>query len=160
MHVEVRNMFWIKNKNVFKQKKKHFINFGSFQLTNDLSWIKSALQNLQVECQLQLERDVSIWEGVPKGPPANYTDLFCIAGCGGAGSCEKGRKILFKFLVNRISYKTNSYTQIFNSCKPLFVVIFQSDSMALPWKTFNIEKYVKDKGTNLISFAQQSRNLQ
>ena len=29
----------------------------------------------------------------------------------------------------------------------------------LPWKTFNIEKYVTDKGTDVTAFAKQSLNL-
>ncbi|RUS80662.1 hypothetical protein EGW08_011566, partial [Elysia chlorotica] len=61
-----------------------------FLIEAKVGWIAAALQNLQMECQLQLERNVSLWEGDPKRPP---TDLFCIAQCGNdvtVGTCDTG----------------------------------------------------------------------
>ncbi|XP_035827995.1 uncharacterized protein LOC118477191 [Aplysia californica] len=59
-------------------------------VTSDFNWIQAAVQSMKVQCQLQLERNSSLWTGSPSAPPQEYTNLFCIANCGGAGTCEEG----------------------------------------------------------------------
>ncbi|KAH9523925.1 hypothetical protein Btru_047518, partial [Bulinus truncatus] len=59
-------------------------------VSNDLSWVQAAVQNIQTRCQIEIEKNRTLWEGSPKIPPTSYTDLFCIAGCGGAGNCVRG----------------------------------------------------------------------
>ena len=60
------------------------------QVTGNFAWLKAALQSIRVQCQVELERNSSLWVGSPAAPPESYTDTFCIAGCGGAGTCTDG----------------------------------------------------------------------
>ena len=66
-----------------------------FQLTGDFAWMKPAKDNVLAQCEMQLNRQVSDWVVNPNttlpGPSEAYTDQFCIADCGGAGTCVKGK---------------------------------------------------------------------
>ncbi|KAK0057376.1 hypothetical protein Bpfe_013183, partial [Biomphalaria pfeifferi] len=59
-------------------------------VSEDTSWYSASVQNILTQCQIEVERNTSLWEGSPKSPSATYTDLFCIANCGFSGTCVKG----------------------------------------------------------------------
>ncbi|XP_059159142.1 uncharacterized protein LOC131943152 [Physella acuta] len=58
--------------------------------TGQYIWSKAAVQSIQTQCEIELERNTSLWEGDPKAPPTSYTSLFCIAECGATGTCTQG----------------------------------------------------------------------
>ncbi|XP_025096096.1 uncharacterized protein LOC112565065 [Pomacea canaliculata] len=68
--------------------------FLDLMITSDFAWQKSAIDNVITQCELQIARNVSTWVVNPNstfvGPDGNFTDQFCIAECGGAGSCVRG----------------------------------------------------------------------
>lgn len=81
-------------------------------MTNDLSWLKASMQNVREQCQSQVERHTSLWEGNSTSPYRNYSDVLCIADCGGAGTCHEGLCMLAVFHLKKI--KIYCYTATVN----------------------------------------------
>ncbi|CAG5122387.1 unnamed protein product [Candidula unifasciata] len=81
-----------KCRDVFGVRMENVISSCALDLymSYDFSWIKAGVQSIKVQCQLQLERNSSWWEGNPPTLPQDYTDVLCLANCGGAGKCSKG----------------------------------------------------------------------
>ena len=63
------------------------------QLTGDLTWSKTAVDDVMVQCQIQLLSNMSLWtqgvNGVKPGPPQDILNTLCPSGCNGM-ECREG----------------------------------------------------------------------
>ena len=67
------------------------------QLTDDITWTNEGLDNLQEQCLVIIEVDVTLWvtiEGGAVAPPPEITGAICPNNCHDNGTCAEGEAML------------------------------------------------------------------
>ena len=66
------------------------------QITADINWGKAAVENVRMQCQIHLNRNLTLWvkdtgDSFP-GLPDAITNSLCVAECAGfADACKNGK---------------------------------------------------------------------
>ena len=87
-------------------------------MTDDITWTNEGLDNLQEQCLVIIEVDVTLWvtiEGGAVAPPPEITGAICPNNCHDNGTCVEGEQWLL--FVQQSELVISNLVELAKSCE-------------------------------------------